>query len=96
MVSALFLLVVFAAFVWLVFFRLKLLKFSIAWGVGCSLFGIHSLLIFLIGVGFSAPYSTDARVHREKLVFSNRNATSRLPCSAGRQAIRGPFETRED
>src|SRR5882762_1089605 len=62
MVSGLFLLVVFAAVVWLVFFKLKLLKFSIAWGMVCFLFGIHILLIFLIGVRFSAPYSTDARV----------------------------------
>jgi multidrug resistance efflux pump len=62
MVSALFLLVVFAAIVWLVFFKLKLLKFSIAWGMVCSLFALHLMLIFLIGVRFSAPYSTDARV----------------------------------
>lgn len=62
MVSALFLVVVFAAIVWLVFFKLKLLKFSIAWGVVCTLFGLHILLIFLIGMRFSAPYSTDARV----------------------------------
>ncbi|MGC2529081.1 MAG: hypothetical protein WA639_15130 [Candidatus Acidiferrum sp.] len=62
MVSGLFLLVVFAGIVWLVFFKLKLLKFSIAWGVVCSLFGIHILLIFLIGVRFSAPYSADAGV----------------------------------
>jgi multidrug resistance efflux pump len=62
MVSGLFLLVVFAAIVWLVFFKLKLLKFSIAWGMVCTLFGLHILLIFLIGVRFSAPYSTDARV----------------------------------
>lgn len=62
MVAGLFLLVVFAAIVWLVFFKLRLLKFSIAWGVVCVLFGVHILLIFLIGVRFSAPYSTDARV----------------------------------
>jgi multidrug resistance efflux pump len=62
MVSGLFILVVFAAIVWLVFFKLKLLKFSIAWGLVCTLFGLHILLIFLIGVRFSAPYSTDARV----------------------------------
>ncbi|HEV2988541.1 MAG TPA: biotin/lipoyl-binding protein, partial [Candidatus Angelobacter sp.] len=62
MVAGLLILVVFAAAVWLVFFKLKLLKFSIAWGVVSALFGIHILLIFLIGLRFSAPYSTDARV----------------------------------
>jgi multidrug resistance efflux pump len=62
MVAALLLLVVFAAAVWLIFFKLKLLKFSITWGVVCALFGIHILLIFLIGLRFSTPYSTDARV----------------------------------
>src|SRR5277367_680475 len=48
--------------VWLVFFRLKLLKFSIAWGVVAGLVGIHVLLIFLIGLRFVTPYSTDATV----------------------------------
>jgi multidrug resistance efflux pump len=62
MVSALLILTVFLAVVWLVFFQLKLLKFSIAWGIVCGLFGAHILLIFLIGIRFSAPYSTDARV----------------------------------
>ncbi len=62
MVAALLILVVFATIVWLVFFQLKLLKFSIAWGVVCFLFGAHILLIFLIGLRFSTPYSTDARV----------------------------------
>jgi len=62
MVAALLILVVFATIVWLVFFQLKLLKFSIAWGVVCLLFGAHILLIFLIGLRFSTPYSTDARV----------------------------------
>lgn len=62
MVAALLILVVFAAAVWLVFFKLKLLKFSIAWGIVSFLFGAHILLIFLIGLRFSTPYSTDARV----------------------------------
>ena len=62
MVAGLLILVVFAVAVWLVFFKLKLLKFSITWGVVSSLFGFHILLIFLIGLRFSTPYSTDARV----------------------------------
>jgi multidrug resistance efflux pump len=62
MVAGIFILVVFLAVVWLVFFELKLLKFSITWGVVCVLFGIHIMLIFVIGLRFSTPYSTDARV----------------------------------
>jgi multidrug resistance efflux pump len=62
MVAGLLILVVFAAAVWLVFFKLKLLRFSITWGVVSSLIFIHVLLIFLIGIRFSTPYSTDARV----------------------------------
>jgi len=48
--------------VWLVFFKLKLIKFNIAWGLLCAFFFIHVLLIFLIGLRFVTPYSTDARV----------------------------------
>src|SRR5277367_1119122 len=62
MVAALLILSIFLAIVWLVFFQFKLLKFSIGWGIVCGLFGAHILLIFLIGIRFTAPYSTDARV----------------------------------
>jgi hypothetical protein len=44
------------------FFKLKLLKFSPAWGIVAGLVGVHVLLIFLIGMRFVTPYSTDARV----------------------------------
>ena len=53
---------VFVFIVWLVFFRLKLLKFSIAWGVVSGLIFVHVLLIFLIGLRFVTPYSTEATV----------------------------------
>src|SRR5277367_2064372 len=62
MVAGLLILVIYGAAVWLVFFKLKLLKFSITWGVVSGLVGIHILLIFLIGIRFVTPYSTDARV----------------------------------
>jgi multidrug resistance efflux pump len=48
--------------VWLIFFKLKLIKFSIMWGILCSFFFLHVLLIFLIGLRFVTPYSTDAKV----------------------------------
>lgn len=52
----------FILFVWLVFFKFKLLKWSVAWAVVSVFVFVHVLLIFLIGVRFVAPYSTDARV----------------------------------
>jgi len=62
MVAGLLILVVFSFAVWLIFFKLKLLKFSMTWGVVSFLVGVHILLIFVIGLRFSTPYSTDARV----------------------------------
>jgi multidrug resistance efflux pump len=62
MVAGIALLVVFALFVWLVFFQFKWLQFSIAWGVVSASVGLHLLLIFMIGLRFVAPYSTDAKV----------------------------------
>jgi len=61
-VIALLITVVFVAFVWLVFFRLKLLRWSIPWAIVSVFFGLHVLLIFLIGVRFVAPYSNSAVV----------------------------------
>jgi len=61
-VAALLILAVFLFVFWLVFFKLRLLKLSPAWGVVSALFGLHVLLIFLIGIRFVTPYSTDARV----------------------------------
>jgi multidrug resistance efflux pump len=48
--------------VWLVFFKMKWIKFSPMWGILCAFFFIHVLLIFLIGLRFVTPYSTDAKV----------------------------------
>jgi len=60
--------------VWLVFFRFKWLRFSIAWGVVSGLFGLHLLLIFLIGVRFIAPGS-----YRAVVVQHTIQITPRLP-----------------
>src|SRR6266478_3777327 len=62
MVAGLLILAIFLVIFWLVFFKLKLLKLSPAWGVVFSLIFVHVLLIFLIGMRFVTPYSTDARV----------------------------------
>ncbi len=48
--------------VWLVFFKFKWLRFSIAWGVVSSFVVLHVLLIFMIGLRFVTPYTTNAKV----------------------------------
>jgi len=61
-IPALLILVVYIFVLWLVFVQLKIAQFSIAWGVISALVGVHLLLIFLIGLRFVTPYSTDATV----------------------------------
>ena len=74
MVAALFILAIFVFVVWLIFFRLRLFKFSIAWGVVCALFGAHLMLIFVVGLRFVTPYSKDVR-----LIQHTIQLTPRLP-----------------
>jgi multidrug resistance efflux pump len=52
----------YALVVWLVFFKFRWLKFSIAWGFFSTFFAVHLLLIFLIGLRFVTPLATEARV----------------------------------
>jgi multidrug resistance efflux pump len=72
MVIALLITATFVFVVWLVFFRLKLLRWSIAWAVVSVLFGLHLLLIFLVGVRFVAPYSVDAHVIQHTIQITPR------------------------
>jgi len=62
MIAALVLCFGYAVLVWLVFFYFKWLKFSIAWGVVSVFVGLHLLIIFMIGLRFVTPYSTNARM----------------------------------
>jgi len=62
MIAALVLLFGYVVLVWLVFFKFKWLKFTIAWGVVSVFFGLHLLIIFMIGLRFVTPYSTEAKV----------------------------------
>jgi multidrug resistance efflux pump len=48
--------------VWLVFFKFRWLRFSPAWGVVSVFFGIHLFLIFIIGLRFVTPYSSNAKI----------------------------------
>jgi multidrug resistance efflux pump len=62
MIAGFVILFVSVAIVWLVFFKLRWLKFSMGWGVVSVLFGLHLLIIFLIGLRFVAPYAAEAKV----------------------------------
>jgi multidrug resistance efflux pump len=62
MLFAIALTVGFILFVWLIFFQLKWLKWSIAWAIVAFIVLLHVLLIFMIGLRFVTPYSTEAKV----------------------------------
>jgi multidrug resistance efflux pump len=47
---------------WLVFFRFKLIKLSPGWVVVFAFFVVHLMLVFLIGLRFVTPFSTNATV----------------------------------
>jgi multidrug resistance efflux pump len=53
---------VYAVAVWLTFFKFKWMKFNVVWGFVTVFVGVHLLLIFLIGLRFVTPYSTDAKM----------------------------------
>jgi multidrug resistance efflux pump len=62
MTAAILVLVVFGAIFWLVFLRLKLIRLTPGWGIVSAFFVIHLFLVFLIGLRFVTPFSTNATV----------------------------------
>lgn len=62
MIAGLVVCFIYAVLVWAVFFHFKWLKFSITWGVISTFFGLHLLIIFMIGLRFVTPYATEAKV----------------------------------
>jgi multidrug resistance efflux pump len=54
-------------FIWFVFFKAKLLKFNIVWGVVSFYVGAHLLLIFLVALRFFQPYTIDSHVVRSTI-----------------------------
>lgn len=62
----------YAFVVWLVFFKFRWLRFSIAWGVVSSLVVIHLGLIFLIGLRFVTPYSKDVKLIQHTIQLTPR------------------------
>ncbi len=67
MAIALLITFVFLAFVYLVFFKFKWLKFNATWGILCFFFAAHIFLIFIIGLRFIAPYSTNLKVVQQTI-----------------------------
>ena len=62
MTAAILVLAIGLAIFWLVFFKLKLLRLTPAWGFGFALVFAHFFLIFLIGLRFVTPTSANATV----------------------------------
>ncbi len=58
--------------VWLVFFKFRWLKFTIAWGFFSTFFVLHLGIIFLIGLRYVAPASTEARVIQRTIQLTPR------------------------
>ena len=58
--------------VWLVFFKFRWLKFTIAWGFFSTFFVLHLGIIFLIGLRYVAPTSTEARVIQRTIQLTPR------------------------
>lgn len=67
MVVALVMAVLYAAFVWLFFFKLKWIKFTPTWGICTFWIGAHVFLFFIVILRFNQPYSTDATVIRHTI-----------------------------
>ena len=62
MIAALLVLTVACSVFWLVFFRFKLIRLTPGWGIVFAFFVVHLMLVFLIGMRFVTPYSTNATV----------------------------------
>ncbi|HEY4965842.1 MAG TPA: biotin/lipoyl-binding protein [Puia sp.] len=62
MVAAILICVIYVLLFWLVFFVLKWIRFTITWAAFSTFFVIHLFFVFIIGLRFVTPYSTDARV----------------------------------
>jgi multidrug resistance efflux pump len=62
MIAALLVLTVACFAFWLVFFRFKLIRLTPGWGIVFAFFVVHLMLVFLIGLRFVTPYSTNATV----------------------------------
>jgi multidrug resistance efflux pump len=62
MIAALLVVTLACAVFWLVFFRFKLIRLTPGWGIVFAFVVVHLMLVFLIGLRFVTPYSTNATV----------------------------------
>jgi multidrug resistance efflux pump len=60
--AAILILVFFSVIFWLVFFKFKWLRLSPGWGIVSAFFVLHVFLVFIIGLRFVTPYTTNATV----------------------------------
>ncbi len=72
MTIALLILVVYAIAMWLVFYKYRLLKFNIAWGVVTFWVGFHVLFLLVVFLRFYTPYTIDGHVIRQTVQISPR------------------------
>jgi multidrug resistance efflux pump len=59
-------------FIWLVFFRLKWLKFNAVWAIVSLWILLHLMLILVIGLRFTTPYSKQARIVQPTIQLTPR------------------------
>ncbi|MBX9844653.1 MAG: efflux RND transporter periplasmic adaptor subunit [Xanthobacteraceae bacterium] len=62
MIIAILVLIIACAIFWLVFFKLRLLRLTPGWGIIFGFFVLHLLLVFVIGLRFMTPNSSNATV----------------------------------
>ncbi len=62
MAAALLICIIYAAIMWLVFYKFKWIKFSIPWAVVSFWVGLHLMLVFLVGMRFMTPSSSTATI----------------------------------
>ncbi|MEM8630035.1 MAG: HlyD family secretion protein [Pseudomonadota bacterium] len=55
---------IYVAFIWLVFFRFKWMRFTPVWGLISAFFLLHLLIVPLVGTRMQSPFTSDVRVVR--------------------------------
>lgn len=57
----------YAVFVWLVFFKFRWMRFTPAWGLISAFFILHLLIVPLVGTRMQAPFTSNVRVVRHTI-----------------------------
>jgi multidrug resistance efflux pump len=72
MTSAFIMIFGFIVIFWLVFYKFKWIKLTITWGIVSAFFFLHIFIIFMIGLRFVAPLSTDSKVIQHTIQLTPR------------------------